>query len=751
MLLAYDNAVGLTCSLVASSKQGAFTSQVRKYSIAAYAGSISVTGTYDGQTRSNFQVEIDSVGDATRSTLPLAAETNQGAGFFVRVPDNALYFDPSNVPGDITHAFFVGQTGTLKLWDYFLPAGGCFLLGFDYTFGPLIINMYDGNTIAADMNLDYWNGEAWVPLVIVDNTILAGGTTLGLLEDRQITYTVPGEWAKSFLGEDENWRYRARLYFSDGLTGIMNVLTGKQRPWTDTGATEDSYTVACVAEADGTSNAIFEIEGESQGTLGQFECDYLQAFDSDNLQFVLWEDPAEPFISRKRATMEFYSGGMKLQSQAWMTAANANRLVLATNLPSDVDLRSSSIYNVMKVYVDGGTFDPEYWQRTADGGSIISYDDILDVVQNGFRTDITPPQEFGAYWLDDPQQHPKSEFMWAKGVPTGYYDGKIFHMAYFTTAYQYRPKGQRWFGWSIADQQTMEELSIDAVGMTLYGGYPGSPSQDQAEYRSGHCQVGQTVYAMNYCVQDWELYGSWTRTANRRFFFYDMETDDIVEGTTVGLPAEGGQHPGIGVDPVNMQLYMLGGIHATASNAKNLYRYDIDGQSWNLLAGCTADVNENVSNAVYNVHDGITRMTWFFYGGQVIEWRIDEGIFEETWDLGSSAIFGTYHDYNEYQEPKAAIVVAFEDQPDFIELSYKTNTRYYYGYTVRRAIRGKATVDELSSVNTPPAGSFNYATVSGFAFVPESRIVYSPALLTKRSSILQNYPGTHLYHPSALY
>ncbi|MCL4552137.1 MAG: hypothetical protein M1305_01070, partial [Candidatus Marsarchaeota archaeon] len=152
---------------------------------------------------------LSNIGDG-QPDIPLgvilyAAATNAISDMTVAVSDNSLTsLGSTPIPmtvGDYLYVGYLTRFDEIEVTPY----------------ADLSDTTYTNNQEASVLSADYWNGEAWAPLTIVDGTIGASDNTLAL--KGRVSWTTPTDWRTSIPFDAFFSRgYWVRLHVSAALT-----------------------------------------------------------------------------------------------------------------------------------------------------------------------------------------------------------------------------------------------------------------------------------------------------------------------------------------------------------------------------------------------------------------------------------------------------------------------------------------------------------------------------------------------------
>ncbi len=138
--------------------------------------------------------------------------------WFIKTTDDGStftnYTDEVNDHSAITYAD-LSSLSTFANGDYFFIAG-------DRRFAGLRVGVHSANSNASTLSIEYWNGLDWDSLTIADGTASSGCT---LLQDGDITWTMPTDWAMSTTGAttDYGLAYWIRCYVSAALDSTSRL------------------------------------------------------------------------------------------------------------------------------------------------------------------------------------------------------------------------------------------------------------------------------------------------------------------------------------------------------------------------------------------------------------------------------------------------------------------------------------------------------------------------------------------------
>ena len=526
MFICYESVAGLTSTLSASSKEGPFVSQVRKYSdaITISEASIQVQGTYDGMTRNNYQIEVMELGTQVIPTAPTYRERNFGAGFIVRHASQALAINDGNTVVDVTSRLATpGSTHNLIVGEHIQTAGGSLCFAAEYRFNKIVVGVCFANTIGATISGYYWNGSAWATLGTISDGTAAGG--LSLAEDGVISWTMPGPWDQDILFAGDDSKYWMHLTWTNGLTGTIGECKIINRPEVFTGYNiEQDFTFECQDIAAGASQAVFSLIGSVSGNLGNYECGVRHVIDGASIAFNIWENPEAPWynVTRARATFQPFSNPeyMYLYSDPVLNAAFANRMVLYWATIGDTltwpfqngTWSGTYVMSQVEQFPDAGIFlilqhrdtsippNIEYLEmitRKADGTTGRTFEDVISMVNDGYRYDRIIPKNYSQTHYTGLKYIASTANFESYRPVAGCCSHNVFFMV--NQGHMIRFK--------VSDGTT-QDMSTD-------------PNHD-GEYRYfWSVSAGVTIYAMGHVPP--------------RIFMYNMRDNTWTEGDTTGL------------------------------------------------------------------------------------------------------------------------------------------------------------------------------------------------------------------------
>ena len=555
MFICYESVAGVTSTLTASSKAGPFVSQVRKYSdaITISEASLTVRGTFDGETRANYQVEITDLGSQVVPTLPVYRDVNFGQGFIKLSPDTSYGVQEGITTTNITDKVSIAGGGTYQLWigDHIIGDGSSLILAHEYQFNKIFVGMCNANVDAATLFGYYWNGSSWKSLEgVVDHTKSGG---ISLSGDGIIEWKTPSDWVQDVLFVDQNSRYWMHFAWSDGITGILGNISIKSRAEVGSGySVEQEFTLECTTLAAGASGALFSLTGSVDGDFGTYEAGVRQQVDGVSVWFHIWEDPDYEWynVTRAKATYRYddNDGYIIFYSDPALPPDFANTLSIHWAKTTSPTSYGYQPYGISKppmpipdyeFYPDTGIFlevrdgegnSLDLFCRRADGTTGNTHEYLIDMVNDGYRYDRH-------YVRFKTVSHISSYAGFSgKRIVAGLCSGYVFF--YIIDGHMIRA--------SVSDGTT-HDMSVD-------------PNYSTWEYMNS-ISAGLTIYAVG-------------NNGSPRIFMYNMRDDVWTEGNASGLtdPFASDVYPAITYDPENHVVYFMG-LNDNAEGRK-IFQYD---------------------------------------------------------------------------------------------------------------------------------------------------------------------------------